>query len=93
MSFVDDQGVERTLGACDYHHEKFRAAIEADPPGGASVNLRLCVNNPNTTEPLACNMHSPTKIAHTEPEPAGDQDDAGRDYNQVIVDWVTDRLQ
>ena len=70
-----------------------RAAIEAGAPGGASVNLRLCVNAPGATEPFACNMHSPTKIAHGEPVPPGDQDSSGQDYNQVIIDWVTDRLQ
>ncbi|MBW1809211.1 MAG: hypothetical protein JRJ87_13535 [Deltaproteobacteria bacterium] len=93
ITFIDDQGHEQTMGSCDYHHERFRAAIAADPPGGSSVNLRLCVNGLSDNTPLACNMHSPTKVAYTEPDPPGDQDDNGRDYNQVIIDWVSERLQ
>lgn len=91
-TYLDTQGVEQTLGACDYHHEAFRAAIELAPPGGASQNLRLCVNNPATTTPFACNMHSPTKIAFDEPSPPGDQDQGGADYNQRILEWVAQRL-
>jgi hypothetical protein len=93
VTWTDDQGTEYTMGACDLHHEKLRAAIDAHSPGGASVNLRLCVNAPGTDTPGACNMHSPTKIAYDEPTPVGDQDDANQDYNQVIIDWVTARLQ
>jgi len=92
ITWVDDEGVEHTTGSCDYQHEAFRAAIEAAPPGGASMNLRLCVNAPATTGPGACDMHSPTKIAFDEPTPPGDQDAGGRDYNQLIADWVTERL-
>jgi hypothetical protein len=69
---IDEHGVEQTMGFCDYHHEKMRAAIEADPPGGASRNLRMCVNDPATPTPGACNMHPPTKIAFDESTPPGD---------------------
>jgi hypothetical protein len=92
MTYTDEHGVEHTLGACDFHHERLRAAIEAAPPGGASENLRMCVNDPGTATAGACNMHSPTKIAFDEPTPPGDQDSGGSDYNQHIIDWVTERL-
>ncbi len=91
-TWIDDEGREHTMGSCDYHHEALRAAIAAEPPGGSSENLRLCVNDPATAEPGACNMHSPTKIAYDEPTPPGDQDSGGSDYNQHILEWVTARL-
>ena len=92
FTYAGDDGLEHTMGACDYHHERLRAAIEAQPPAGTSENLRLCVNDPATTTPGACDMHSPTKIAFDEPTPPGDQDDGGADYNEHILGWVDARL-
>ncbi|MBI5528824.1 MAG: hypothetical protein HY897_21045 [Deltaproteobacteria bacterium] len=90
ITFTDDQGQEQTMGMCDYHHEALRKAIAAAPPGGSSENLRMCVNAPGSGG--GCNMHSPTKIDYAEPDPDGDLDHGNRDYNQYIIDWVTQRL-
>lgn len=87
-TFLDDQGVAQTMGSCDYHHEKFRSAIESNPPGGNSENLRMCVNDPATSAGGACDMHSPTKIVFDLPVPPGDQLQSGLDYNAYIIGWV-----
>jgi hypothetical protein len=93
ITFTDDNGVEQTMAACDFAHEDFRAALAAVPPGGASENYRICVNDPLEPTPLACNNHTPTTDAYDARLIVGDQFQGGADYNAHIFDWVLARMQ
>ncbi len=84
IPYTDDDGTQKVLGAVDLQNDDLRAAIAANPPGGAgaSVSLRVCTE----TGPSTCGMHSPTTADSTDA-------DTGLDINQAIIDWVDARLR
>ncbi len=69
-------------------------------PGNASRVHKVCVNNPIAVSSLdnkrglgtdrLCNMHTATRMDVT--ETGGDLDGIS-DYNDVIFDWVRERLE
>ncbi|MBI2897962.1 MAG: hypothetical protein HYY06_30680 [Deltaproteobacteria bacterium] len=95
VTYTDEEGAERSMAACDRVHGALATAIDEVNPGGASENLRTCVTwdmpDPSLNRP--CNRHSPTKYDAAENDPYGDTDDGGADYNELIVEWVADRLR
>ena len=79
-------GSSPTMGAVDCMHEPLRAAIAASDDAG-SVNVRLCVDNPNVAG--TCDRHVPS----------GDDAKARNtlagypaDYQTAMLAWITDRL-
>lgn len=78
-------------GAWIMHH-LLSWAIDRFNPGNASIWRRLCVDDP-VWGPSLCDRHSPTIYAYDSSlEHSGDLDRNGEDYNEVIYDWIKDRL-
>ncbi|RMF25698.1 MAG: hypothetical protein D6760_00365 [Deltaproteobacteria bacterium] len=94
QTYTDPFGGTYTEPGCLHEHGPYRDAITANPPGGSgrSVTREVCVNDIGTTTPGACNLHTPTKFTYTRATPPGDQLTGGGDYNQDIIDWVSQRL-
>jgi len=78
-------GTVQTMGVTDCNHQPLAAAIAAQGPAGASMNLPVCVDNDPTPD---CSLHVVTtadNIANTDPaSPAS--------YQTAIMSWVNQRL-
>ncbi|MCC5952784.1 MAG: hypothetical protein JJU45_11885 [Acidimicrobiia bacterium] len=81
----DVPGGSVTMGAADCRHESLRAAIAAEGPDSRSLSLGVCVTEPESSWP--CNLHVVTRSDLPNSDPA-----YPADYQQLIVDWVQERL-
>jgi hypothetical protein len=79
-------GSTPTMGSVDCLHEPLRAAIagSGDP---RSVNVRLCVDNPNLGG--TCDRHVPSG---EDPKARNTLAGYPADYETAMMSWITDRL-
>ena len=99
VTVEDKNGNEVTDTGCNIQHDLFDEALLKYNPGGASRVHRVCIDDARKPgdpgfrglRQWPCSLHTPTKFDAR--ENGGDQDRAGEDYNQIIFDWVLERLQ
>jgi len=89
MTLRNQKGEELTGEASWLQNQALAKAIDDHNPGGASQWRRVCVDDPALPD-SKCDRHSPTRFDVA--KFGGDHSRQGEDYNQVILDWVTDRL-
>ena len=89
LTLQNQKGEELTGEGSWLVNQALAKAIDRYNPGGASQWRRLCVDNPKLPD-SKCDRHSPSRFdAATF---GGDNSRNGEDYNRVVLDWVTARL-
>ncbi len=89
MTLRNSTGEELTGEASWLMNQALAGAIDKYNPGGTSRWRRVCVDDPELPN-SRCDRHSPTSFDVA--TLGGDHSRNGEDYNRVILDWVTARL-
>ena len=89
MTLQNSTGEELTGEGSWLMNQALTKAIDRHNPGGASRWRRVCVDNPDLPD-SKCDRHSPSRFDVA--TFGGDNSRDGEDYNRVMLDWVTARL-
>ena len=89
LTLQNQKGEELTGEGSWLVNQALAKAIDRYNPGGASQWRRVCVDNPNLPD-SKCDRHSPSRFDVA--TFGGDSSRNGEDYNRVVLDWVTARL-
>ena len=89
LTLQNQKGEELTGEGSWLVNQALAKAIDRYNPGGASQWRRVCVDNPNLPD-SKCDRHSPSRFDVA--TFGGDSSRNGEDYNRVVLDWVTTRL-